>query len=190
MLLSQGGRLKRLWAARMTDGVEVFAALALGLAGDTVEATRLAGDLAQHYPKHTKMQSVYLPTIHAVVALQRKDCDKAIKALAEAAPYELGTAMPPSAPLSPVYIRGVAYLGAHQAASGVIEFQKILNHPGVVGNNIIGALSRLQLGRAYTMSGDTAKARAAYQDFLTLWKDADPDIPILKQAKAEYAKLQ
>ena len=89
----------------------------------------------------------------------------------------------------PVYVRGEAYLAAHRGKEAVTEFQKILDHRGIVLNEPIGALAHLQLGRAYAMQGDTAKARSAYQDFLTLWKDADPDIPILKQAKAEYAKL-
>jgi tetratricopeptide (TPR) repeat protein len=92
--------------------------------------------------------------------------------------------------LYPVYVRGEAYLAARKGSEAAAEFQKILDHRGIVLNEPIGALAHLQLGRAYTLSGDTAKAKAAYQDFLTLWKDADPDIPILKQAKAEYAKLQ
>src|SRR5258706_7945234 len=92
--------------------------------------------------------------------------------------------------LYPVYVRGEAYLAAHQGGEAAAEFQKILDHRGIVLNEPIGALARLQIARAYAMQGDTAKARAAYQDFLTLWKDADPDIPILKQAKAEYAKLR
>src|ERR1700719_4410375 len=91
--------------------------------------------------------------------------------------------------LYPVYVRGEAYLAAHQGSEAAAEFQKILDHRGIVLNEPIGALARLQLGRAYALQGDTAKARAAYQDFLTLWKGADPDIPILKEAKAEYAKL-
>ena len=92
--------------------------------------------------------------------------------------------------LYPVYVRGEAYLAAHQGSEAAAEFQRILDHRGIVWNSPIGALAHLQLGRAYAMQGDTTKAKAAYQDFLTLWKDADPYIPILKQAKAEYAKLQ
>ena len=90
----------------------------------------------------------------------------------------------------PVFVRGEAYLAAHQGSEAAAEFQKIINHRGIVLNSPIGALAHLQIARAYAMQGDTAKAKAAYQDFLTLWKDADPDIPILTQAKAEYAKLQ
>lgn len=100
------------------------------------------------------------------------------------APYELG-----SGALYPAYVRGLAYLAAHQGSDAATEFQKILDHRGIVLNEPIGALAHLQLGRAYVMTGDTAKARAAYRDFLTLWKEADADIPVLKQAKAEYAKL-
>jgi tetratricopeptide (TPR) repeat protein len=118
---------------------------------------------------------------------------QALNDLELAAPYELG--LPaigfynwPN--LYPVYVRGEAYLAARKGSEAAAEFQKILDHRGIVSNGPIGALAHLQLGRAYAMQGDTAKSRAAYQDFLTLWKDADPDIPILKQAKAEYAKLQ
>ena len=110
-----------------------------------------------------------------------------------ATPYELGqttSSIYGWTALYPVFVRGEAYLTAHQGAEAAAEFQKILDHPGVAVNEAIGALAHLQLGRAYAMQGDTAKARAAYHDFLTLWKDADPDIPILKQAKAEYAKMQ
>ena len=113
--------------------------------------------------------------------------------VAVAAPYELG--LPaygfynwPN--LYPVYVRGEAYLAAHQGSEAAAEFQKILDYRGIVLNEPIGVLAHLQLGRAYALQGNSAKARAAYQDFLTLWKDADPDIPIFKQAKAEYAKLQ
>ena len=113
--------------------------------------------------------------------------NKALEALVPAPPYELGST---GFNLYPVYLRGEAYLAAHQASAAAAEFQKILDHRGVVSNEPIGALAHLGQGRAYAMQGDTAKARAAYQDFLALWKDAEPDIPILKEAKAEYAKLQ
>jgi tetratricopeptide (TPR) repeat protein len=126
--------------------------------------------------------------------LKHDEPSKAIELLQTAVPYELGA--PRSSffgffgALYPVYVRGEAYLAAHQGAEAAAEFQKILDHRGVVVSDPIGALAHLQIGRAYAMQGDTAKAKASYQDFLTLWKDADPDIPILKQAKAEYAKLQ
>ena len=127
--------------------------------------------------------------IGQVTAIQSGSPTKAVEALAPGAPYELGyPAQSVAIALYPVYLRGEAYLAAHQ--EGAAEFQKILDHPGVVTNEPIGALAHLGLGRAYAISGDGAKAKTAYQDFFALWKDADPDIPILKQAKAEYAKLQ
>ena len=110
--------------------------------------------------------------------------------LEPAAPYELGQAGGFINYVYPAYVRGQAYLKAHDATAATAEFQKLLNHRGIVGNFVTGALAHLQVGRAYAMAGDTAKAKTAYQDFFNLWKDADPDIPILKQAKAEYAKLQ
>jgi hypothetical protein len=163
----------------------------LGLAGDTVQATRLAADLAKRFPEDTIVQSNYLPTIHAATALQGGSASKAIEALARAAPYELGsTAQTINFALYPVYLRGEAYAATHQGSAAAAEFQKILDHPSVVLNGPIGALAHLGLARAYALQDDSTKARAAYQDFLALWKDADPDIPILQQAKAEYAKLR
>ncbi|MFZ0739619.1 MAG: tetratricopeptide repeat protein, partial [Candidatus Acidiferrales bacterium] len=164
--------------------VEAESAIALGLAGDAAQATRLAADLAKRFPEDTIVQSNYLPTIHAVTALQGGGAGKAIEALAPVAPYELSSH---SLPVYPVYLRGEAYVSAHQGSAAAAEFQKILDHPGVVENDPIGALAHLGLARAYALSGDKAKAQAACQDFLALWKDADPDIPILKEAKAEYA---
>ena len=134
------------------------------------------------------MQFDYLPMIHAVAALQSGSANKALEALVPAAPYELGVNSLVN--LYPVYLRGEAYLAAHQSSAAAAEFQKILDHACVVLNSPIGALAHLGLARAYVLSGDTVKAKSAYQDFLGLWKDADADIPVLKQAKAEYAKLQ
>ena len=167
--------------------VEAISAIALGLAGDAAQASRLAADLAKRFPEDTIVQSNYLPTIRAAAALQGGSASKAIEALAPVAAYELGSV---GQQLYPVYLRGEAYVAARQGSAAAAEFQKILDHPGVVTNSPIGALAHLGLGRAYALSGDGAKALAAYQDFLALWKDADPDIPILKEAKAEYAKLQ
>jgi eukaryotic-like serine/threonine-protein kinase len=171
--------------------VEAVSAIALGLAGDAPQTIRLADDLARRFPEDTIVQFDYLPMIHAAIALQGGSATKAIEALARAAPYELGT---PTQTLNfalyPAYLRGEAYVVARQGAAAATEFQKILNHPGIVGNEPIGALAHLGLARAYALSGDAAKAKTAYQDFLALWKDADPDIPILKEAKAQYAKLQ
>jgi eukaryotic-like serine/threonine-protein kinase len=170
---------------------EAVSAIALGLAGDAAQATRLATDLAKRFPEDTIVQSNYLPTIRAATALQEGSASKAIEALVPVAPNELGTAVGSfNYALYPVYLRGEAYLAAHQGSAAAIEFQKILDHPSIVGNEPIGALAHLGLGRAYAMQGDTAKARTAYQDFLKLWKDADPDIPILVAAKSEYAKLK
>jgi eukaryotic-like serine/threonine-protein kinase len=171
--------------------VEAISAFALGLAGDAAQATRLATDLAKRFPEDTMVQSNYLSTIHAAMALQGGSASKAIEALVPVAPYELGTpAQTITFALYPVYLRGEAYLAAHQGSAAVAEFQKILDHPGVVGNEPIGALAHLGLARAHVLSGESVKSRTAYQNFFALWKDADPDIPILKEAKAEYAKLQ
>jgi len=168
-----------------------FSAIALALAGDSGQAAQLAADLGKRFPADTIVQYDYLPMIHAAIALQSSEPSKAVNALAAASPYELGhTNSAFTFALYPVYLRGEAYLAAKQGAAAAAEFQKILDHPGVVANEPIGALAHLGLGRAYALSGDTVKAKTAYQDFFALWKNADPDIPILKQAKAEYAKLK
>ncbi len=132
----------------------------------------------------------YLPATHAAVALTSDRPAEAQESLKSAAPYELGwVSSSVDFRLYTVYLRGQGYLTARNGSAAAAEFQKILDHPGVVQNEPTGALAHLGLGRSYVLSGDMAKAKAAYQDFLTLWKDADPDIPIYKQAKAEYAKL-
>ena len=171
--------------------VQYQAALALASAQDATRAQPLADDLGKRLPEDTIVQFNYLPTTRAQIDLIHNDFARAVETLQPAAPYELGS--PHGVillALYPVYVRGEAYLAVHQGSEAAVEFQKILDHRGIVLNEPIGALAHLQLGRAYAMEGDTAKARVAYQDFLTLWKDADSDIPILKQAKAEYAKLQ
>jgi serine/threonine protein kinase/tetratricopeptide (TPR) repeat protein len=177
-------------ALALSDGKNVAAgsAIALGLAGDAPQATWLAAALAKRFPEDTIVQFEYLPMIRAAVALQSGSAAKALEALAPAAPYELGSLG--GVTLYPVYLRGEAYLAAHQGSAAAAEFQKIVDHPGIRPTFAGHSLAKLGLGRAYVMTGDAAKARAAYQDFLALWKDADPDIPILKEAKAEYAKLQ
>jgi serine/threonine protein kinase len=166
--------------------VQVEAALALALAGEAAWTQTLADDLDKRFPEDTIVQFNYLPMIHAQLALSRNDSSAAVNALQAAAPYELGSA----GGLYPVYVHGEAYLAAHQASEASAEFQKILDHRGIVLNEPIDALAHLQIGRAYTMQGDSARAKVAYQNFLTLWKDADPDIPILVAAKSEYAKLK
>jgi eukaryotic-like serine/threonine-protein kinase len=173
--------------------VEYGAAFALTLSGDFPQAQALANDLERRFPEDTAVRFSYLPVVHARLALDHGDASKALDLLQIAVPHELGA--PRSSvhalfgALYPVYVRGEAYLAAHQGNEAAAEFQKILDHRGIVVSDPIGALARLQLGRALAMSGDKTKAKSAYQDFLTLWKDPDPDIPILKQAKAEYAKL-
>jgi hypothetical protein len=171
--------------------VEAMSATALALAGDSVRARRLAADLDNRFPEDTIVQFNYLPTIRAATALRGGDPAKAIEALAAAAPYEFGqTSEAFGFSLYPIYVRGEAYLAAHQSAAAGAEFQKLIDHPSLVWNEPIGALAYLQLGRAYAMQGDGVKAKKAYHDFFALWKDADPDIPVLKQAEAEYAKPQ
>jgi tetratricopeptide (TPR) repeat protein len=171
--------------------VEAISAIALGLAGNAPQAARLADDLAKRFPEDTIVQFNYLSMIRAAIALQAGGGAKADQALAPAAPYELGSpAQTLNVALYAVYLRGKALVAEHQGSAAAAEFQKILDHPGVVGNEPIGALAHLGLGRAYALSGDSAKSRAAYQDFLALWKDADPDLPALKESKAEYAKLR
>ncbi len=168
-----------------------FSAIAFGLADDSAQAERIAADLNKRFPQDTDVQFDFLPMIHAGIALRGGDAARAISALAVSAPYELAEGNPAfTFALYPVYLRGAAYLAAKQGPAAATEFQKILDHSGVVGNEPIGSLAHLGLARAYSLSGDAAKGRAAYQDFLALWKDADSDISILKQAKAEYARLQ
>lgn len=186
-------------ALKQSTGRDVAygAAVALALAGDLSTPQKVARDLDTRFPEDTAVQFMYLPVLRALLELADGSKPggpaKAIEFLQKTVPYELGT--PPSAAvgffgsLYPVYARGLAYLAAHKGAEAVLEFQKILDHRTIVVNDPIGALAHLQLGRALLMSGDTARAKTAYQDFLTLWKDADPDIPILQQARAEFAKL-
>jgi predicted Zn-dependent protease/predicted Ser/Thr protein kinase len=168
-------------------------ALALAYAGDRGGAQALTADLVRSFPEDTIVRFNYLPTLRAKLALSQGNFSEAIESLRTATPYELGQTTSSTfgwTALYPVFVRGEAFLVEHQGGDAAAEFQKILDHRGIVLNQPIGALAHLQLGRAYAMAGDTVKARAAYKEFLTLWKDADPDIPILKQAKAEYAKLQ
>jgi len=174
--------------------VEFGAGVALALLGDSARSQALANDLQRRFPEDTSVRFTYTPALRALLALNRGEPGKAIEQLQIASPYELAT--PRSAihgnfgALYPIYVRGEAYVAQKQGAQAAVEFQKILTHRGIVGSDPIGAMARLQLGRAYALSGDTAKAKTAYEDFLTLWKDADPEIPILKQAKAEYTQLK
>lgn len=172
--------------------VQFGAAFALALSGDYAQSQTLLHDLAARFSEDTIVKFNYLPTLRALLALKHNEPANAIELLQVAMPYELGTpaTFPLDPVLYPVYVRGQAYLATHQGAEAAAEFQKILDHRGIVLSNPIGALARCQLGRALAMSGDKTRANTAYQDFFVLWKDADPDIPILQQAKAEYANLQ
>jgi serine/threonine protein kinase/Tfp pilus assembly protein PilF len=173
--------------------VQYGAALALAFAGDNERAQTVNDDLAKRFPEDTLMQLNYLPTLRAKLALNRGNAAEAIETLTAAAPYELGqstSSFSDWTSLYPVFVRGEAYLAAHQGGEAATEFQKILDHRGIAQSEAIGALAHLGLARAHVLQGDTAKARAAYQDFLTLWKDADPDIPVLIAAESEYAKLK
>ena len=173
------------------QGVEVEAALTFAMAGDTARAESLAQDLGKRYPLDTQMQSLWLPAIQAQVALDKKNPTLALNILQVASAIELGQTQFTNSIscLYDVYIRGNAYLAGGQGGPAAAEFQKILDHNGIVWNCWTGALAHLGLARAYAMQGDTAKARAAYQNFFALWKDADADIPVLIAAKAEYATL-
>ena len=167
------------------------AALALALAGEATEAERLAAAVNQRLPQATFVQFYYLPAIRAALALRRGKPEQAVGDLRTAASYDMAVNEMSSAnpAMISVYLRGEALLAAHRGAPAAEEFRKILDHPGVVLDFPVGVLAHLGLGRAYVLSGDTAKARAAYEEFLTLWKDADPGIPVLKQARSEYATL-
>jgi hypothetical protein len=177
-------------AARSRDA-EAQAALAYAFASDLAHAQALADDLNNRFAQDTVVRMVWLPTIRAQIEADRKHPAKSIEFLEAATPYELGmlSASASDSCLYPVYVRAQAYLSDQQSLAAA-EFQKILDHRGLLWNCATGALAHLGLARAYALQGETAKARAAYQDFLTLWKNADPDIPILKQATAEYTKLQ
>jgi eukaryotic-like serine/threonine-protein kinase len=173
------------------DDVKLLAALTLARAGDTAKAKRLVEQLERKRTASTDtMLRLYgLPTIHGAIEISKNNPSQGILDLEVAAPYELGGTLS-FAYLYPVWVRGHAYMAAHNGVAAAAEFQKVIDHPGIVLNQPIGSLAHLELGRAYVLSGDNVKARASYQNFLTLWKDADPDIPILIAAKSEYAKLQ
>jgi serine/threonine protein kinase/tetratricopeptide (TPR) repeat protein len=169
--------------------VKVLAALALARIGETAQSKTILESLQKSDPSNTYLKVYWFPLIEASMAMAQQAPDRAVVALEPALPYELG-GPPPGTSMYPAYIRGLAYLAQKNGPAGATEFQKFIDDKLIVQNFLLGSLAHLQLGRAYAVSGDTAKAKAAYQDFLTLWKDADADIPILKEAKAEYAKLQ
>jgi eukaryotic-like serine/threonine-protein kinase len=181
-------------ALRLSTGrdVQAVAALTLAFAGDIPRSQQLANDLARHFPEDTIVQFNYLPMIRAQLALDGGDSRKAIAAADAAAAYELGDPVEAivTTAMYPIFVRGQAYLSAGDGYKSATGFQKVLDHPGVALNRPIGALAHLGLARAYRLQGDTPRARAAYQDFLTLWKDADSGIPVMKQATAEYNNLK
>jgi serine/threonine protein kinase/tetratricopeptide (TPR) repeat protein len=171
--------------------VKLLAALTQARSGETAQAKALADELEKNYLSDTVLKVYWLPTVRAVLDLNANNTTQALESLEAPAPYELGE--PEQFQLGtmyPLYVRGLAYLAAHNGTAAATQFQRILDHPGITINFPTGVLAHLQLGRAYVVAGDGAKAKAAYQDFFSLWKDADPEIPILKQARAEYAKLQ
>jgi tetratricopeptide (TPR) repeat protein len=171
--------------------VKFLAGLAMARYGDSSRAQSLADDLFKSLPSDWTANFYWLPTIRASLELTRKNPSKAVDLLHDTSRNELGQPMPSFfvGPMYPIYVRGQGYLLLRRGSEAAAEFQKFLGHPGIAVNSRLGALAHLGLARAYALQGDNAKARAAYQDFLALWKDADPDIPILLQAKAEYAKL-
>ena len=172
--------------------IELLVALALARIGDTAQSSALADKVAAEFDRDTMIQAYWLPTIRATIAIDRGDPQKAVELLSMASEYELGEPLqwPSHGTLYPVYVRGEAYLQGGDAVQAATEFQKMIDHRGIVANFPLGALAHLQLGRAYKLAGDVGKAREAYAAFLVAWLDADPDIPILKQAKTEYAKLK
>jgi tetratricopeptide (TPR) repeat protein len=175
--------------------VRSMVTLTLARAGDIARAEKLAAELDKAFPLDTIVQRYWIPTVRAAIALQRKDPNRALEVLAVARPVELGQPAQVEVFLCPAYLRGEAYLMLHNGGAAAAEFQKFIDHYGLVMNFPWGVLARLGLARAYALEAQTDpaahdKARAAYQDFLTLWKYSDPDIPIYRQAKAEYAKLR
>jgi serine/threonine protein kinase/Flp pilus assembly protein TadD len=168
--------------------VKVIAAVALARTGETSQSASILESLQKSEPSNTYLKVYWFPVIEASIAMDQQQPDRAVIALEPSLPYELG-APPPGLSMYPAYVRGLAYLAQKNGPAAAAEFQKFLDHPGVIQNFLLSSLAHLQLGRAYAISGNTAKAKAAYQDFLALWKIADPGIPILTEAKAEYAKL-
>ena len=177
--------------------VEYGVAFTQAVSGDSSRSRMLTDDLTRRFPEDTKVRFIFTPTLLALLALNHNEPSKAVELLQAAIPYETGILSSGGSEqligagnFYPAYVRGEAYLAARQGREAAVEFQKILDHRGIVVSDPIGALAHLQLGRAYALAADKDKARTAYKDFLTLWKDADPDIPILKEAKAEYTRLQ
>ena len=180
-------------ALKLSQGrdVQMLSALALARSGESARAKTIIEQLEKNYPSETLLKVYWFPTIKAAIEMYANQGAQALVSLEAAAPYDIGSPPPfQVATLYPAYLRGQADLLEHNGAAAATEFQKLLDHKGFTVNFVTASLAHLQIGRAYAMAGDTARAKTAYQDFFNLWKDAEPDIPILKEAKAEYAKLQ
>ena len=187
----ESGNVKDAGGVMSDRELEGQAAIVWALSSDAEQAQKLADDLNKRFPEATYVRFGSLPAVRGILAIRRGNMREGIENLptisSHALIYPINQVTPP---MVPVYVSGEAYLAAHRGAEAAAAFQLIVDNPGLVWNGPIGALAHLGLGRAYTMQNDTAKARAAYQDFFALWKDADPDIPIFKQAEAEYATLE
>ncbi len=173
--------------------LKVLAALALARSGASTEAKKIADELEKDNSLNTMIVAYWVSTIRASIEIDHNNAERAVQILQVSALYELASPSPPvefGSWLYPAFVRGEAFLLLHRGVDAAAEFRKFVDHRTLVANSPLGVLAHLQLGRAYLMAGETAKAKAAYKDFLTLWKDADPDIPIYKAAKVEYAKLQ
>jgi tetratricopeptide (TPR) repeat protein len=162
----------------------------MAVSGDSSRSEALANDLEKRFPEDTLVRFSYLPVLRACVALNRHQTTEALEALQFAVPNEWGVTPTGFGALYPIYVRGQVYRAAQQGAQAAAEFQKILDHRGIVQLDLIGVLAHLQLGRAFALMGDQRRAKAAYEEFLTFWKEADPDLPVLQQAKAEYGQLR
>jgi len=180
-------RARRLAALAAHDNKDPTAlrnvALAYAYIGEFREADRLLNQVTRDYPESTSLKQVFTPSIRALEAIQRHDGASAVAALEGSRPFDF------AAPFHLIYVRGLAYLSAAQPQAAITEFQRIIDHPGATPGSAVHSLAYLGLGRAYTQAGDAAKARTAYQDFFALWKDADSDAALLRQAKAEYAAI-
>jgi len=179
-------------AVRLSPNHDVrdIAMLALAMAGDSRAAERMAAEVSKAYPEDTLIRNYWLPTVRAAIALNQGNSARAVEVLQSMGTRELSQPTPFAIFMHPVYLRAQAFLAARKGAEAAAEFQKILDHHGLMQNDPIGALAHFQLGRAYAMQGKIPEARGAYVDFLNLWKDADAELPALKEAKAEYAKLK
>jgi hypothetical protein len=173
--------------------VDYAAAFALGVSGDAARSRALADELAKNFPEDTSVQFMYLPTLRALSSLEAREAAAAIQSLQTASRFDLALGALGFngfyGALYPIYVRGLAYLAAKRPAEAANEFQRILDHRGIVLADPMGAMARLQLARSLVLSGDAAKAKGVYSDLLTLWKDADPKIPVVEQARTEYARL-